>query len=64
MKVSRCEKNRFCCHCIKEGSKFKFIRSPRESTVKAKFNCEPLNLMYVIICYGCKEEYTGKKEGQ
>ena len=28
--------------------------------LKTSFNCESSNLIYVVICQGCKEEYTGE----
>ena len=28
--------------------------------LKTSFNCESSNLIYVIICQGCKEEYIGE----
>ena len=26
------------------------------------FNCESKNLIYVVICSGCKEDYMGQKQ--
>ena len=56
----RCFKNILFCLAqrictIVENAK---IRKP--NSLKFNFNCEGLNLIYVVICYGCQEEYMGQ----
>ena len=55
IKVSKCGKN-----CVKEGTEFKFKYRDIPFKVKSPFNCNTSNLLYVITCPGCNEEYIGQ----
>ena len=60
VKVSKCGKNCVCCTYIKEGTEFKFKYRDIPFKVKSPFNCNTSNLLYVITCPGCNEEYIGQ----
>ena len=59
VKVSKCGKNCVCCPYIKEGTEFKFKYRDIPFKAKSPFNCNTSNLLYVITCPGCNEEYIG-----
>ena len=58
-KVSKCGKNCVYCPYIREGTEFKFKYRDIPFKVNIQFNCNTSNLLYVITCPGCKEEYVG-----
>ena len=60
VKVPKCGKNCVCCPYIKEGTKFKFKYRDIPFKVISPFNCNTSNLLYVITCPGCNEEYIGQ----
>ena len=39
---------------------YQFKRVKKNSLLKNSFNCESSTVIYVVICQGCKEEYTGE----
>ena len=59
--VSKCEDKRCgtCPHLI-TGNAFTFKRSQRPFTVKASMTCGTENLLYVLQCQGCLENYIGQ----
>ena len=60
-KVKKCNKKCFCCKdYLLEGTSFQFKKHNSTFDLKANFNCESSNLIYVVICSGCKEEYIGQ----
>ena len=63
-KASNCGKHCFCCDYIREGESYKFLNFEKEFLLKYTFTCESTNLIYVVICDGCKEEYIGQTGGQ
>ena len=63
-KTTKCGKSCFCCDYIIEAELFKFKNWQQLFILKSNFNCETLNLIYVIICSGCKKEYIGQTGGQ
>ena len=58
--VAKCGKSCFCCDYILEGSSFKFKKEKKLFNLKSNFNCESSNLIYVVICDTCGEEYIGQ----
>ena len=58
--VKKCGKSCFCCEYVREGQSYKFINSDKDFILKTNFTCESSNLIYVVICNGCKEEYIGQ----
>ena len=59
-RLKKCGKSCFCCGYLLEGEGFQFKKTKTLFKVKYNFNCESSNLIYVIICSGCKEEYIGQ----
>ena len=53
---SRCE----CCHhlCLSDHYSFKNVN--KILTLKTSFSCDSSNLIYVVICSGCQEQYIGE----
>ena len=60
-KVKNCGKNSTSCPYLLKLSLYQFKRVKKSFLLKNSFNCESSNLIYVFICQGCKEEYTGEK---
>ena len=60
MKVSKCGKNCVCCEYIMEGPSFNFKNGSKPFKVRNPFTCDSTNLLYVITCSGCREEYIGQ----
>ena len=58
--VKKCGKNCVCCSYIKEAKEHRFKNSDTSFKIKSPFNCESSNLLYVINCGGCDEEYIGQ----
>ena len=51
-----------CCQYLKEGIEHTFKTVDKKFEIRIPFNCESKNLIYVVICSGCKEEYTGQTQ--
>ena len=43
------------------GIEHTFKTANKKFKIRVTFNCESKNLIYIVICIGCKKEYTGKK---
>ena len=52
----RCE----CCARLLLGNSYTFKNVDKTFNLKAHFSCDSSNLLYVIICPACGEEYTGE----
>lgn len=58
--VQKCNNTRCgTCPFLQEGKDFKF-KSGSKFTVRSSFNCTSSNLLYVITCNGCGENYIGQ----
>ena len=55
-KDKRCE----CCNYLKLGESHTFKNSHITFKLKSRMDCDSSNIIYVIICPGCKEEYIGE----
>ena len=60
--VKNCGKSFACCQYIKEGIEHTFKTVDKKIEIRIPFNCESKNLIYVVICSGCKEEYIGQTQ--
>ena len=49
-----------CCDYIKEGSFHTFKTTTDIFYVKEDMTCESSDLVYVVICSACNEEYIGE----
>ena len=58
--VKNCGKSFVCCQYIREGIEHIFKTVDKKFEIRMPFNCESKNLIYVVICSGCKEEYIGQ----
>ena len=58
--VKNCCKSSVCCQYMKEDMEHTFKTVSKKFKIKVPFNCESKNLIYVVICRSCKEEYTGQ----
>lgn len=58
--VKTCGKNCVCCPYLLNASTYIFKKVHKTFYLKTSFNCESNNLIYVVICSGCKEEYIGE----
>ena len=58
--VKICGKNCVSSHYLLKASLYQFKRVKKPLLMKNSFNCESSNLIFVIICQGCKEEYIGE----
>ena len=58
--VNSCGKNCICCPYLLKASSYLFKRVNNVFFLKDNFNCESRNLIYVVICQGCQEEYIGE----
>ena len=61
-RVKKYGKNLACCQYIKEGIEQTLKTTDKKFEVRVPFNCESKNLIYVVICSGCKEEYIGQTQ--
>ena len=52
-------KNCVSCPYLLKASLYQFKRV-NKTLLKSSFICKSSNLIYVAICQGCKEEYTGE----
>ena len=55
-----CGKNCVCCLYLLKASSYLFERVNKLFFRENILNCESKDLIYVVICQGCKEEYTGE----
>ena len=55
-----CGKNCVSCPYLLKVSLYQFKRVKKIFLVKNSFNCESSNLIYVVICQGCKEKHIGE----
>ena len=60
--VKNCGKSFVCCQNIKEGIEHTFKTTDKKFEIRVSFTCESKNLIYFLICSGCKEEYTGQTQ--
>ena len=60
--VNSCGKNCFCCPDLLKASSYLFEKVNKDFLLKNNFNCESRNLIYVVICQGCKEEYIDQAD--
>ena len=58
--MKSCGKNCVSCPYLLKGSLYQFKQVKKTFLLKNSFNCQSSNLIYVIICQGCKEEYIGE----
>ena len=58
--VKNCGKNCVSCPYLLKASLYQFKRVKKTFLLKNSLNCESSNLVYVVICQGCKEEYIGE----
>ena len=58
--TKHCGKNCVCCPYLLTDSSYKFKRVNKTFNLKTNFDCESKNLIYVVICETCKEEYIGE----
>ena len=58
--VKNSEKNCVSCLCLLQASLCKFKQINKTFLLTNSFNCESSNLIYVVICQECKEEYIGE----
>ena len=58
--VTKCGKNCVCCSYIGECKEIKFKNREEKFKLKSRFNCDSTNLIYLLICNGCGEEYIGE----
>ena len=52
----RCE----CCASLHLGNSYTFKNVDKRLSLKAHFSCNSSNLLYIVICPTCGEEYTGE----
>ena len=52
----RCE----CCASLLLGNSYTFKNVDKTFNLKTYFSCDSYNLLYIIICPTCGEEYTGE----
>ena len=58
--VTKCNKSRcMLCNDINITSNFLFHKVNFNFNIKAKMNCDSMNLIYVLTCNGCNEYYIG-----
>ena len=61
--VKKCNDRRCkVCEILIEGKIFKFKNCQTEFEVKRNFTCNSKNVVYVIQCDSCKEEYIGSTQ--
>ena len=58
--MKNCGKNCVSCPYLLRASLYQFKRVKTTFLLKKYFNCESSNLIYVVICQGCQEEYIGE----
>ena len=60
--IKNCGKSFVCCQYIKEGIEHAFKTVDKKLEIRIPFNCESKNLIYVVICSGCKEKCIGQTQ--
>ena len=59
--VFRCSDKRCeCCTSLLLGNSYTFKNVDKTFNLKAHFSCDSSNLLYVVICPTCCEEYTSE----
>ena len=58
--MRNCGKNCVSCHYYLKVFLYQFKRVNKTFLLENSFNCESDNLIYVVICQGCKGEYIGE----
>ena len=59
--VTKCKNIRCkCCHNIYEGNTFYFENKNIHFQIKTEMNCSTKNVIYVLVCCGCKKIYIGE----
>ena len=58
--AKNCGKVFVCYQYLKEGIEHTFKTVDKKFEIRIPFNCESKNLIYVVICSDCKEEYIGQ----
>ena len=58
--MKNCGKNCVSCTYLLKASLYQYKRVNKNFLLKNSFNCERSNLIYVVICQGCKEESIGE----
>ena len=48
------------CNYIKETTKIQIKSTGRSFKIKTRMNCKSKNVLYIIDCNGCGEQYIGK----
>ena len=49
-----------CCHALYINDRYTFKNTNKTFVVKSRFSCDSSNLLYVIFCPSCGEEYIGE----
>ena len=58
--AKKCKKKRCqICHLLIEGNSFKFKNNPIPFRINRSLTCDSSNVIYVIRCENCLEEYIG-----
>ena len=52
----RCE----CCESLLLSKEYTFKNANKKITLKALMSCSSFNVIFVVICSGCLEEYIGE----
>ena len=55
-----CDKRCECCHHLLLSDAYKFKNLDKTFKLKTSMSCDSSNLIYVLICSSCKEEYIGE----
>ena len=61
--VKNCGKNCVSCLYLLKAFLYQFKRVRKILLLKNSFNCESSNLIYFVICQGCKEKYIEETGG-
>ena len=60
--VKNCGKSFICCQYINGGIENTFKTVDKKFEIRIPFNCESKNLIYAVICSGCREKYIGQTQ--
>ena len=60
--TNNCDKSFVCCEYIREDIKHTFKTLSKKFEIRVPFNIKSKNLISVIICSGCEEEYIGQTQ--
>ena len=58
--AKNCGKNCVSCPRLLKASLYQFKETRKTFLLKNSFNSQSSNLIYVVICQGCKENYIGE----